>query len=138
MDDLLTKVTDLYHLSIKRTEGWGAESTLPQHHDFEGQKYPTTNRVNKSLEDGKFPNCLIKRISHQFSKQAHVDNILSKFQCGFRKGYETQHCLLLMLEIWKGATDNNKAFSASLTDFSKAFRSSRLYTRTTFVQYIYV
>ena len=138
MDDLLTKVTDLYHLSIKRTEGWGAESTPPQHHDFEGQKYPTTNRVNKSLEDGKFPNCLIKRISHQFSKQAHVDNILSKFQCGFRKGYENQHCLLLMLEIWKGATDNNKAFSASLTDFSKAFRSSRLYTRTTFVQYIYV
>ena len=29
------------------------------------------------------------------------DYILSKFQCGFRKGYGTQHCLLLMLEIWK-------------------------------------
>ena len=26
-----------------------------------------------------------------------------------------------MLEIWKGATDNNKAFSALLTDLSKAF-----------------
>ena len=47
--------------------------------------------------------------------------MLSKFQCGFRKGYETQHCLLLMLEIWKGATDNNKAFGALLTDLSKAF-----------------
>ena len=40
------------------------------------------------------------------------DNILSKFQCGFRKGYVTQHCLLLMLEIWKEATDNNKTFGA--------------------------
>ena len=49
------------------------------------------------------------------------DNILSKFQCGFRKGYGTQHCLLLMLEIWKGATDNNKAFGALLTGLSKAF-----------------
>ena len=49
------------------------------------------------------------------------DNTLSKFQCGFRKGYGTQHCLVLMLEIWKGATDNNKAFGALLTDLSKAF-----------------
>ena len=49
------------------------------------------------------------------------DNILSKFQCGFRKGYGTQHYLLLMLEIWKEATDNNKAFGALLTDLSKAF-----------------
>ena len=48
-------------------------------------------------------------------------NILSKFQCGFRKGYRTQHYLLLMLEIWKGATDNNKAFDALLTNLSKAF-----------------
>ena len=38
---------------------------------------------------------------------------------GFRKGYGTQHCLLLMLEIWRGTTDNNKAFGALLTDLSK-------------------
>ena len=58
-----------------------------------------------------------------FSRQLldFFDNILSKFQCGFRKGYGTQHCLLLMLEIWKGATDNNKGFGALLTDLSKAF-----------------
>ena len=49
------------------------------------------------------------------------DNTLSKFQCGFRKGYGTQHYLLLMLEIWKRATDNNKAFGALLTDLSRAF-----------------
>ena len=47
-------------------------------------------------------------------------NILSKFQCGFRKDYGTQHCLL-MLENWKEATDSNKAFGALLTDLSKAF-----------------
>ena len=49
------------------------------------------------------------------------DNILSKFQFGFRKGYGTQHCLLLMLEIWKGASDNDKAFGVLLTDLWKGF-----------------
>ena len=29
--------------------------------------------------------------------------------------------LLMMLETWKEATDNNKAFGALLTDLSKAF-----------------
>ena len=107
---------------------------------------------NKSLENGKFPNCLkLANITPVFKKVARTsknnyipvsilpafskvferllsrqlseffDNILSKFQCGFRKGYGTQHCLLLMLEIWKEATDNNKAFGALLTDLSKAF-----------------
>ena len=30
--------------------------------------------------------------------------------------------LITVLEIWKGATDNNKAFGALLTDLSKAFQ----------------
>ena len=40
---------------------------------------------------------------------------------GFRKGYGTYHCLLLMFETWKGASDNNNVFGALLTDLSKAF-----------------
>ena len=47
--------------------------------------------------------------------------MLSKFQCGFRKGYGTQPYFLLMLEICKGATDNNKAFGASLNYLWKTF-----------------
>ena len=50
-----------------------------------------------------------------------LDNKLSKLQSGLKKGYGTQRCLSLIFEIWKGATDNNKAFSALLTDLSKAF-----------------
>ena len=51
----------------------------------------------------------------------HFDNILSKFQCGFRKGYSPQHCLLLMIDKWKKAVDNHKVFGAILTDLLKAF-----------------
>ena len=100
---------------------------------------------NKSLENGKFPNCVkFANITTVFKKSARTsknnyrpvsifpdilkiferllstqlleffDNIISKFQGRFRKAYGTQHCLLLMLEIWKEATNNYKAFTALL------------------------
>ena len=49
------------------------------------------------------------------------DIIFSKYQCGFRKGYSAQHCLLVMMEKWKMVVDNGSAFGALLTDLSKAF-----------------
>ena len=60
-----------------------------------------------------------KLMSKQLS--TFFENILSKFQCGFRRGYSTQHCLLLILEKFKLAVDNNEAFKALLTDLSKVF-----------------
>ena len=42
-----------------------------------------------------FEKIMSKQLSNFFK------NILSKFQCGFRKGYSTQHCLLIILEKWK-------------------------------------
>ena len=51
----------------------------------------------------------------------YVKPFISKFQCGFRKGFSTQQCLLSMLEQWKSAADNQKRFGALLTDLSKAF-----------------
>ena len=50
-----------------------------------------------------------------------MDKFLSKYQCGFRKGYNAQHCLLAMIEKWKKAVDNGNVFGALLTDLSKAF-----------------
>ena len=58
---------------------------------------------------------MFKQISEYF------EPILSKFQCGFRKGFSAQRCLLSMLEKWKTAVDNKKTFGALLTDLSKAF-----------------
>ena len=37
------------------------------------------------------------------------------------KGFNAQHCFLSMIDKWKKATDNNKAFGALLTDLSTAF-----------------
>ena len=58
-------------------------------------------------------------MSNQLS--TYFEKISSKFQCGYRKGFITQLCLLLMLEKWKHAVDNKKVFGALLTDLSKAF-----------------
>ena len=48
------------------------------------------------------------------------DEIFSNQQCGFRKGYSTHHCLLVMLETWKKSVDKRKFFGALLTDLLKA------------------
>ena len=50
-----------------------------------------------------------------------MENVSSKFQCGFRNGYRTQQCLTALKEKWKSATDKGKSFGALLTGFSKAF-----------------
>ena len=50
-----------------------------------------------------------------------IDPLLSKYHCGFRKGFSAQHCLLAMLEKWKNAIDKGKVFGALLTDLSKPF-----------------
>ena len=57
-------------------------------------------------------------MSNQLS--LYFKKILSKVKCGFRKGFSTQHFLLLMLEKWIHAVDNKNVFGALLTDLSKA------------------
>ena len=53
------------------------------------------------------PVCILPILSKLFerliSKQLSdfFESILSKFQCGFKKGYGDQHCLLMMPETWK-------------------------------------
>ena len=51
----------------------------------------------------------------------YFETIFSKFQCGYRKGYGTQDCLLAMVVNCKNALDQGKEYGALLTDLSKAF-----------------
>ena len=50
-----------------------------------------------------------------------MDKFLSKYQCGFRKGYNAQNRLLALIEKWKKAVDNGNIFGVLLTNLSKAF-----------------
>ena len=46
---------------------------------------------------------------------------MSKYLCGYRKGYSTQHALILLLEKWKYSLDKKGFTGAILMDLSKAF-----------------
>ena len=62
-----------------------------------------------------FERCMFAQMSTFF------DNIFLNQQCGCRKGYNTQHCLLVMLETWKRSVEKGKVFGTLLTDLLKAF-----------------
>ena len=62
-----------------------------------------------------YERCIQTQLNEYFAK------FLSKFQCGFRKGFSTQHCLLVMIEKLRKIRDEKGVFAAVLTDLSKAF-----------------
>ena len=49
----------------------------------------------------------------------YFDNFFVKHQRGFRKDYNEQHCLLVIIEKMKEARDKNKVCATVLTDLSK-------------------
>ena len=53
--------------------------------------------------------------------EEYFQALLSKYQCGFRKGYSVINTLLPMIEKWRKFLDAGGAFGALLTDLSKAF-----------------
>ena len=58
-------------------------------------------------------------IFNQMNK--YFQNILSKYQFGFRKGHSVQQCLVVMIEKWKRCLDHGGFCGSLLTDLYKAF-----------------
>ena len=54
---------------------------------------------------------------------SYFGKIFSKNQCGFCKGFSTQHILLAMIEKVKASRGNKQFCATILTDLSKAFDS---------------
>ena len=50
--------------------------------------------------------CLYNQIQNYFHE------ILYKYQCGFRKGFNAQHSLVSMMEKWKESVENGRVFGA--------------------------
>ena len=51
----------------------------------------------------------------------HFNQYLSPFLCGYRKGFNTQHALITLIEKWKLSLDSNGYAGAIIMDLSKAF-----------------
>ena len=52
---------------------------------------------------------------------SHIEEHLSPYLCGYRKGFNTQHALIALIEKWKISLDKNGYAGAILMDLSKAF-----------------
>jgi len=52
---------------------------------------------------------------------AHINCFLSKYLCGYRKGFNTQTALLSLIEQWRSILDAKGFAGAILMDLSKAF-----------------
>ena len=88
---------------------------------------PAYKKKSKYSKDNYRPVSILSNISKIYERciydqtEKYFDDILSKYQCGFRKGYSAQHCLMSLIEKWKESVDSGGAFGALLTDLSKAF-----------------
>ena len=88
---------------------------------------PSHKKNDKCLKENYRPISILSSFSKLFETIMHediylyIDSKLSPYLCGFRKGYSTQYCLMIMLERFKKALDNKNKFGALLTDLSKAF-----------------
>ena len=51
----------------------------------------------------------------------YFNDVLSKFQCAFRKGFGAQNCLLYMIETIRKTCDYHGVFAGVMKDLSKAF-----------------
>ena len=60
-----------------------------------------------------------KLIYHQLYE--YFDNMIFPSQCDFRKAYNVQHCLLVMIGKFKEVVDRGNEFGALLTNLSKTF-----------------
>ena len=72
---------------------------------------PSHKKGNRTDKSNYRPVSLLPVVSKIYERllyyqlNKYFDNKLSKFQCGFRKGFSAQHCLVVMFEKWKKCID---------------------------------
>ena len=90
---------------------------------------PIHKKEDATLLKNYRPVSLIPVISKIFERDmynqimTYINQYLSPYLFGYRKGHSTEQCLTVMLELWKRALDRKETAGAILTDLSKAFDS---------------
>ena len=79
---------------------------------------PTFNKADRLLKINYMPVSILPTLSKIYD---YFNGIFSLYLGGFRKGHNTQHCLLFMLEKLKEALDKGLTTGILLTDLTKAF-----------------
>ena len=87
---------------------------------------PAFKKKSKTSKDNYRAISILPNISKIYERCLYnqmqtYDNLLSKYQCGFRRGFNAQHCLVSMIEKSKESLDSGRTFGGLMTDLSKAF-----------------
>ena len=88
---------------------------------------PAHKKDERTSKENYRPVSILPSVSKIFERimynqiYSYMNKYLSQYLCGFRKFYNTQHCLVAMLEKWRKALDKRNLAGALLTDLSKAF-----------------
>ena len=61
---------------------------------------------------------IYERLMHD-NMSDYFNDVLSKFQCGFRKGFRTQNYLLCIIDTIRKACENHGIFPAVMTTYLK-------------------
>ena len=92
-----------------------------------GNVTPVHKKGEMTIKENYRPISILPTVSKIYERnmcneiQNYIDKYLSPYLCGFRKGFGTQHCLAVMVEVWKKAIDLKEHAGGVLTDLSKAF-----------------
>jgi len=88
---------------------------------------PTHKKDERTTKSNYRPVSILPPVSKMFERNMYdqiyyyIDKFLSPFLFGFRKGYSTQYCLMVMINKWNQAMDKGNFAGSLLTDLSKAF-----------------
>ena len=121
MDILSPYITDTFNNSI-------LSSTFPDSLKL-AEVSPTHKKDDTTDKKNYRPISILPTVSKLFERNlynqinSYMEKYLSPHLCGFRKGFSTQDCLIVMLEKWRRGLDKKEKAAAILTDLSKAFDS---------------
>ena len=85
---------------------------------------PVYKKNDKKDKNNYWPMSILSNISKIYEKcmqkqlNGYFFDFLSKFQCGFRQGFSTQHWLLVLIGKFREIRDGKGNFSAVLIDLS--------------------
>ena len=92
-----------------------------------GNIIPSFIKNDRTNKENYRPISILPNLSKVFKKCIYKqlfnssEDLFSKYQCGFRKVLNAQHCLIKLIEKWGEYLDQGLEFGALLTDLSKDF-----------------
>ena len=125
--NILKQISDFFEFHVQKDINASISTSKFPDDLKEAGVTPLYKKKSKLSKENYRPISILPNISKVYERclydqmSKYFETRFSKFQCGFRKRYSAQHCLLAMIKKWKTVGDNGGVFAALLTDLSKAF-----------------